>query len=604
MTGTGSEQADGGSQRPTAELKGIAASPGVGIGPAYVIGRRRVHVPQKHIPRDDLEEEIKRFYASLKATQDQLERVKGQLSHGEHRQILKAQQMMLRDPDLAKRAEGLIRDELINAEWAVAKATDEVRETLSKAADEYFRDRQFDVAFITERLLRTLLGADSDEIKPPEGAIIVAHDLSPADTAQLSQKSVAGIVTEVGGRTSHTAIMAHALEIPAVVGIDGVLAEVETGDEVVVDAIRGVVVLRPPEEKVEAFREEYVRYQAFEEKVQKEHALPAITPDARHVPLRANIAVDEELESAVFHGAEGVGLYRTEYMFMGRAEAPSEEEHYRTAKRVLHRCQPYPVTFRTFDLGSDKPCKLFEIDEDEVNPAMGLRSLRLALKEREHFLAQLRGLHRAALHGPLQIMLPLVSGIAELRAALEAVEEARNQLTEAGMAFEAQVPVGVMIELPAAALVADLLAAEVDFMSIGTNDLIQYTLAIDRENDDVSYLYQPLHPAILRMIKQVCDAGAAAEVPVSLCGEMAADPLFTWVLVGLGVTEMSMHPGAIPVVKNVIRKSRIDEMVSLAGEVLAAPTAEDAEKLVLTEMRYRFPEHLMHGASASQAEDA
>ncbi len=595
---------EGEQERERLEREGIAASPGVGIGSAYVVGRSRVHVPQRHIEKDEQDDEIKRFHAALRGTQDQLEKIKGQLSHGEHRQILKAQQMMLRDPDLAKRTETTIRDELINAEWAVAKATDEVRATLTKVSDEYFRDREFDVAFMTERLLRTLLGDHPDEIQPPEGSVLVAHELSPADTAQLQQRFVAGFVTEVGGRTSHTAIMAHALEIPAVVGVDAVVNDVETGDTVIVDAIRGTVIIRPTEEELEAYREEAKRYRAFADKVQKEHALPATTPDGLHVWLRANIAVDEELESAVFHGAEGVGLYRTEYLFLGREQPPTEEEHYRVAKRVLHRCQPYPVTFRTFDLGSDKTCKLFEReDEEEANPAMGLRSLRLALQERDHFLAQLRGLLRARLHGPLQIMLPLVSGIGELRTALAAVDEARQQLVDAGMAFADEVPVGVMIELPSAALVADLLAKEVDFMSIGTNDLIQYTLAIDRENDDVNYLYQPLHPAILRLIKQVSDAGLAADVPVSVCGEMAADPLFTWVLVGLGITEMSMHAAAIPIVKNVIRSSRQEDMLALAREVLSAWTAEDAERLVSAEMRKRFPEHLLHGASGVRVED-
>jgi phosphotransferase system enzyme I (PtsI) len=590
--------------RPRLERRGIAASPGVGIGEAYVIGRRRVHVPQRHIAREEVEDEVRRLHAALRVTQDQLEKVKGQLSHGEHRQILKAQQMMLRDPDLAKRTEHLIRDELLNAEWAVARITDDVRETLRKASEDYFRDREFDVAFITERLVRVLLGDHPDEIQPPEGAVIIAHDLSPADTAQLHHKSVAGIVTEVGGRTAHAAIMAHALEIPAVVGVEHAGESVETGDRVIVDAVQGRVIVRPSDAEVDAYRRQASRYAAFAAEVQKEHALPATTRDARHVWLRANIAVDEDLEAAMFHGAEGVGLYRTEYLFLGREEPPSEEEHYRVAKRVLHRCQPYPVVFRTFDLGSDKSCKLFMLDGEEANPAMGVRSLRLALREREHFSAQLRGLLRAGLHGPLRIMLPLVSGVSELRAALALVQEAREQLAEAGMAFSEDVPVGIMIELPSAALVADLLAREVDFMSIGTNDLIQYALAIDRENDDVAYLYQPLHPAILRMIKQVCDAGAAADVPVSLCGEMGGDPLFTWVLVGLGVEELSMHPGAIPVVKSIIRGSRIDEMRGLAARILATSTAEEAEELVLTEMAARFPEHLLHGASANRTSDA
>jgi len=280
---------------------------------------------------------------------------------------------------------------------------------------------------------------------------------------------------------------------------------------------------------------------------------------------------------------------------MDRDVPPSEEEHYRVAKAVLHKVAPYPVVFRTFDLGSDKPTKLLDFRERERNPAMGLRSLRLALREREMFLAQLRGLLRAAVHGPLRIMLPLVSGLTELRAAHEAVDEARSQLEDAGMAYAQDVPVGTMIEMPSAAIIADRMAAHVDFMSIGTNDLIQYTLAIDRDNDDVSYLYRPLHPAVLRLVHGVAEAGRQQGISVSLCGEMAADPRYTWVLVGLGVCELSMHPSAIPVIKNIIRSSEIQEMQALAQGVLAAPDVDEAERMVLAVMRERFPEHLEHG---------
>ena len=580
--------------------KGSSASPGVGIGPAYVLDRRSVHVPHTQIEREDLDGELKRLRTALKRTQDQLEEVKGRLAHGEHRQILKAQQMMVRDPDFVQRAEAFIREDLISAEWAVARVSDEIQATLAKVSDAYLAERQYDVAFMGERVLRNLLGDHQDEIQPPEGAVLVAHDLSPADTAQLHDHPVVAIVTDEGGRTSHTAIMARALEIPAVVGLDGVVDRINTGDPVIVDAIHGHVIVHPTQEEVAAYGAEAADYHAFEAKVHKERALPAITTDGRHVHMRANVALTTEVDSALRHGAEGIGLYRTEYMYMNRRTPPTEEEHYRTAKEVLQRCAPYPVMMRTFDLGSDKASKLFPRDEPEANPALGLRSLRLALQAREHFLAQLRGLLRAGLHGPLQIMLPLVSGLEELWLGLDAVAEAKAQLEDEGLPYEADVPVGIMVEVPSAAVIADVLAEHVDFMSIGTNDLIQYTLAIDRENDEVNYLYQPLHPAILRLIKNVADAGKTARVPVSLCGEMAADPLFAWVLVGLGVEVLSMQPAAIPVIKNVVRYSSMPEMRALADGVLAAKTAGEAEALVREQIGARFPEHLRHRAGVDE----
>jgi phosphoenolpyruvate-protein phosphotransferase (PTS system enzyme I) len=585
--------------RGSAELRGSAVSPGLGFGPAYVVDRREVHIPRTHIERDAVDDELKRFRAALRGAQDQLETIKGRLTHGEHRQILKAQQMMLRDPDLIQRTEGLIRDELINAEWAVNRSVETIRATLAKASDELFRDRQFDVAFMGERLITTLGGDERDAITPPPGSVVVAHALSPATTAQLAPYSVAGIVTEEGGQTSHTAIMARALQLPAVVGVDDLLPAVSTGDLVIVDGVHGLVHIRPSPAQIEALEIEVQRYAAFEAEIHKERALPAQTDDGETVSLRANLALDDEIDVARRYGAEGVGLYRTEFMFMNREAAPSEEEHYRSAKALLQRWAPHPVRIRTFDLGSDKQCPALATGEVEANPAMGLRSMRLALRHRELFLAQLRGLLRAALHGPLQIMLPLISGLEELAAGREAVEEARAQLADHGLPHADHVPVGIMIEVPSAAIVADVMARHVDFMSIGTNDLIQYTLAIDRENDDVNYLYEPLHPAIIRLIKLTCDAGAKADIPVSLCGEMAADPRYTWVLVGLGLRELSMQASAIPVVKNVIRSSSLDEMQALAAAVLACETALDARRLVMQELGERFGEHLQHTAGLS-----
>lgn len=583
------------------ERPGTAASPGFGMGPAYVLERRDVQVPYIHIDADTVKDEQKRFRSALSNTHEQLESIKTRLPHGEHRQLLKAQQMMLRDPDMIAQTEGLIREEIINAEWAVVKSMDQIRDMLGRAADEYLRERRFDVAFLSERLLRNLLGEQAEGVRPPEGAVVVAHDLSPADTAQLHRCKVAGIVTGVGGPTTHAAIMARALGIPAVVGVErktSISELVDARDMVVVDAVRGRVVFRPEDAELDQFRNEAQRYAEFEARFAPENPLPAVTLDGVHVELRANLALDEELASVAVHGARGVGLYRTEYLFLGRDQPPTEEEHYRVAKRVLQSCAPHSVVFRTFDLGSDKKCKYFESDEPEANPAMGLRSLRLAFNHPDLFKAQLRGLLRAGLHGPMKIMFPLVSGLAELRRALDALEVAAAELEDEGLPYARDIPVGIMIEVPSAAVMSDILARHVDFMSIGTNDLIQYSIAIDRENDAVNYLYEPLHPAIMRLIRQVCAAGKSADIPVSICGEMASDPRYAWALIGLGVRELSVHPGAVPVLKNVIRSSREVEMVALAESLLAVDTAEEAAELIAETMGMRFPEHLLHGSAS------
>ncbi|HGG57491.1 MAG TPA: phosphoenolpyruvate--protein phosphotransferase, partial [Nannocystis exedens] len=503
----------------------------------------------------------------------------------------------------ASRVEALIGEELYCAEWAVATATDEIHDVLDQADDEYFRERRSDIVFLAEQVIQTLLGDHPQGIEPPIGAVVVAHDLSPADTAHLHRCQVAGIVTAVGGKTSHSAIMARSLQIPAVVGVDEILSAVMSGDEVVVDGVHGAVIIRPEVGEISGHEFERERYNAFEQRILRDHAFPAITADGRRVMTRANLSPSEDLDLGVRYGADGVGLYRSEYMYMNRDSLPSEEEHYRVAKKVLRHYAPHPVVFRTFDLGSDKPSKLLGLSKGEANPAMGLRSLRLALRERETFLAQLRGLLRAALHGPLQIMLPLVGSLEELEAGLAAVDEAREQLENAGMAYASDPLIGVMIETPSAALIADLLAERVDFMSIGTNDLIQYTLAVDRENDDVDYLYQPLHPAILRLIQRIAKAGADHEVPVSLCGEMAADPRYTWVLLGLGISELSMSPSAVPVIKNIIRGSSAAEMDALTARVLETKTAREANQLVLEAMHARFPEHLQHGGGRDSVQE-
>jgi phosphotransferase system enzyme I (PtsI) len=580
----------------TSILVGIAASPGIAIGRCWSLDRRRIRTPKRRLAADEVEDELQRLRNALEVSDLQLSEVKekverkgeGALGSAEHTAIIDMHRMMLRDEMLVLEAQRLIREDRLNAEWAVKRAVRKIKSAFHEQADEYFKERRADVDYVGERIIKNLLGQapDVDEV-PPEGAIVVAHDLSPADTALLlHERKVAAFVTDAGAKTSHTAIVARALEVPAVVGVGRITALVERGDWIVVDGSRGVVVINPtPGERAE-YEAAQERYRAVEEELLRTKDLPARTQDDVTDRVAGNIEFVEEVPSLLSHGGEAVGLYRTEFLFLGRPDLPTEEEHYQNYRRVLEALAPRPVTIRTFDLGGDKLPAGMRVHAE--NPALGLRAIRYCLRQPDMFRAQLRALLRATMHGNLKIMFPMVSGVAELRAGRRALEEARAQLHREGVATK-DVPVGIMIELPSAAMIADRLARECDFFSIGTNDLIQYTIGIDRQNKDVAYLYKPLHLAVLRMLDIVCSAGREAGIPVSMCGEMAGDPVNALVLIGLGVSELSMNGPSIPLVKRVIRAARASDGRALVARLLALTTAEDIEREVKAEMARRFP---------------
>jgi phosphotransferase system enzyme I (PtsI) len=497
--------------------------------------------------------------------------------------------MMLKDEMLVLEAQRLVREERLNAEWAVKRAVRKIKSAFHEHADEYFKERRADVDYVGERIIKNLLGqaTDVDEL-PPEGAIVVAHDLSPADTALLlHERKVAAFVTDAGAKTSHTAIVARALEVPAVVGVGKITTLAERGDWIVVDGSRGVVVINPTPEERADYETLRARYLAEEEELLRTRDLPARTLDEVTVSLAANIEFAEEVPSVLNHGGEAVGLYRTEFLYLGRPDLPTEEEHFEDYRRILEGLAPRPVTIRTFDLGGDKLPSGMRMPAD--NPALGLRAIRYCLREPQMFRTQLRALLRASVHGNLKIMFPMISGVAELRGAKRALDDARAELEGEGVEVLRNIPVGIMIELPSAAMIADRLAKECDFFSIGTNDLIQYTIGIDRQNKDVAYLYKPLHLSVLRMLKHICDAGREAGIPVSMCGEMAGEPVNALVLLGLGVSELSMNGPSIPFVKRVIRAGRASDGRALVGRLLALTTADDIEREVRTEMARRFP---------------
>ena len=566
--------------------QGTPASSGIGIGRAYLVDRRSLKIPRRRVRRHEVEDEVERFRAALRVSDRQLERIKQKLeerAESEHYKIIEAHQLILHDEHLVDEAVGFIENERINAEWALKRTVEHIKGVFDAIEDDYFRERRSDVDFVGERILRNLLGRDSTPVKPPPDAIVVAHDLSPADTAQLYRAAVAGLATDAGGKTSHTAIIARAHEIPAVVGLENITTAVETGDLMIVDGSMGAVIVNPDAETVVEYRELARKEATYGAALLRNRDLPAVTVDGVEVDLVANIDYPDEIPFALDHGATGVGLFRSEYLFMTDDDRiPDEEEHYRAFCSVIESLKGKPATIRTFDLGADKMTRLMGDHQHEANPALGLRSIRLCLTRtvRPHFKAQLRALLRASAHGPLRIMFPMISGLDELRDARAVMDEAADELEGEGVAYDPDIKVGIMIEMPSAAIVADQLAREADFFSIGTNDLIQYSLAVDRANEHVSYLYQPLHPAILRLIQMVIEAAKGRDIPVTMCGEMAGDPLVVPVLLGLGLRELSMSAVAIPEVKNVILSSKLSDLDDLMKKLSYLHTAADVRPVV------------------------
>lgn len=573
------------SERPEIRRQGLGVSAGISFGRAYLIGRDTLKAPRHHVEADDVDTEIARLYKAIAASDKQLSKIKEKLASENESDyhIITAHQMMLHDEHLVGAAVGYIREELINAEWAARKAVDDITRVFDQLEDEYLRERRSDVEFVFERVLRNLLGRDTGPLSPPPDAIVVAYDLSPADTSQLHKAAVSGLITDAGGKTSHTAIIARAHEIPAVVGLENITELVETDDLILIDGGAGIVIVNPTAATVAEFREEQRRQVAASSVLHSLRDLPSRTRDDVDIQLYCNIDGPDELDDALDYGAMGVGLFRTEYLFMGQAELPDEERHYQTAVSVIEKLQGLTATIRTFDLGADKLAPFLEDAElHEANPALGLRSIRLCLSElgRGLFKTQLRGLLRASAHGPLKIMFPMISGVSELRAAKAVVDEVKAELTTEGIAFDDQVKVGIMIEMPSAALTADLLATEADFFSIGTNDLIQYTMAVDRVNEFVSYLYEPLHPSLLRLIGDVARAANAAGIPVTVCGEMAGEPMIAPILLGLGIRELSMSAVSVPEVKAAIRAMTVTEAQALIERVNKLATAAEIRAMV------------------------
>jgi phosphoenolpyruvate-protein phosphotransferase (PTS system enzyme I) len=574
-------------------IQGIGASPGIVVGKAYLVERFKIRLPQKQIASVRVEGEVNRFLNAIQESQNQLTEIKEKILDPEvrkHSFILDVHSMILKDEMLLQDTVDTIRKRKVNAEWALDLTLEKLDTAFKAIEDEYLRERRSDLHYVAARIFRNLLGKKHDDITKIKGkVIVVAHDLSPADTLQMNLEHVAGFITDIGGKVSHTAILSRSLGIPAVVGLEVATSLINGGDLLIINGETGEVVINPTEEVSKSFLERKRRTRLIEREVLKYASLPAETRDGVRVRLQANIEMVEEISSSKMHGAEGIGLYRTEILYLNRKDLPTEEEHFRTYRRLVENIYPATATIRTLDIGGDKFLPDYS-KSNELNPALGLRAIRFSLKETGIFKTQLRGILRASVHGKLRILFPMISGIEEIRQAKAILEEVKKGLARAKIPFDEKMEIGAMIEIPSASDIADILAKEVDFFSIGTNDLIQYALAVDRINEHVSYLYEPLHPAVLRIIRWVVQSGHQAGIPVAICGEMAAEPAYAVVLLGLGLDEFSMNPVSIPRVKKVLRMVRFEESRSLVEQLFQFPTASEIKYFVRKWMAKRFPE--------------
>ncbi len=561
---------------------GIAASPGIGVGPVFLLEKEELVIHRKGIAKDDVKKEIQRFRIAIQKTVKEMKHDREEMLHAlgkSHARLADAYLMILEDPILTKDIEHEITKEQLNAEFVIQEALEKISYTFDALSDDYFRDRKNDILEVGDKILRHLLG--KEKTMPAEmerESIVAAHNLLPSDTIALKTHLIRGFAINVGGKTSHTALLAQSLEIPAVVGLKDITAQLKSGDTLIIDGNHGKVILNPEPETLKSYLKERESQIRKMRELVKLKDLPATTEDGERVELAANIETSEDIRSVLAHGAEGIGLFRTEYLFMNRESLPTEEEQFEHYVKVVKQVKPHATLFRTLDIGGDKLSPFIQGFAREENPFLGLRAIRFSLKYPDIFRVQLRALLRASHYGKVRIMFPMVSGLQDFIRAREILNAARRELMKQDIPVAAKIEIGAMIEVPSAALTADQIAREADFLSIGTNDLIQYTLAVDRVNENVANLYEPMHPSILRLIKMAADAAHAHGRWIGMCGEMAANLDMTELLLGLGIDELSVVPSFVPKIKKLIRSTRLSDSKKLADAVMSAADPAAAEE--------------------------
>ncbi len=559
-------------------FKGNPVSIGVCHGKVYVLRKAKLSIPHYQVPEADVQKHVERLEKALAATRVQLNAVQGQVCAAigaKDASIFDAHLLVLEDPTLIESVTNEIREHKVNVEFAFHEFAEKYIETLGAIDDPYLRERAADMRDVSNRILNNLMGRTDHELRDVhEPCILICEDLPPSELALIDRKAILGFATDVGSKTSHTAIMARSLQIPAIVGLQDATHKITTGSHVLLDGYNGLIILNPTDQTLFEYGQLIRRQVGLEEKLRDIQGLPAMTICGKRLTLSANIEQSSDTQAVKAFGAEGVGLFRTEYIFINRSTLPTEEEQYQSYREVAAALKPAPVIIRTLDLGGDKMLSHLKIPT-EMNPFLGWRAIRYCLEERDIFRAQLRAILRASAEGNVKMMYPMISGLAELEKANALVEEYKTELRAEGIPFDEKLEIGVMIEIPSAVLAADSLAKTAKFFSLGTNDLIQYSLAVDRLNEKIAHLYEPTHPAIVRLIKMSADAAHRAGVWCGICGEMAGDPLLTPLLLGLGVDELSTAPPLLPQIKFLIRRLKMDDARELAEFALNCDSGKE-----------------------------
>lgn len=579
-------------------LKGIPAAPGIVAGKAYLFGRENLDVEKSLITDDQVPLEISRFEDALIQTRQEIIALQKKIAQemgSEHGEVFDAHLLVLEDRMLIEEVISRVKKEKVAVDFIFSEVLRRYASVFSRIEDEYLKERISDINDVGRRILRNLLGRNRKGLAElEEQVVVIAHDLSPSDTATMHKNKVIGFVTDIGGKTSHTAIMAKSLEIPAVVGLEVGTERIKSGDSVIVDGSSGQVIVSPEPETLKKYLAEEEKIRGISAGYSSIRDLAAETRDGVLVKLSANIEFPEEIPSVLEHGADGIGLYRTEYFYMNRRDLPTEDEQYEAYKNLATSFHERHVIVRTLDLGGDKFISQFNLPK-EMSPFMGWRAIRFCLGRPDVFKTQLRAILRASAHGNLKIMFPMISGVEELRRAKVIVEEAKAELKGRGIAYNDLVQIGAMIEVPSAAMTSDILAREASFFSIGTNDLIQYSLAVDRTNEKIAYLYEPTHPAVLRLIRDVIAAGHTAGIPVGMCGEMASEPELALMLLGLGLDEFSMPSASVLEIKNIVRSVTSSQAKEIAREALTLSTGLEVDNFLKQKLGEILPD--IYGAA-------